>query len=189
MSSFCAAGSQVNRVLVIEGRLILVDTRTLGQNCGLRTLQPGKKTIPWKGYSYLRESLQDRKCPVRLDPADFWGVLSPVWTAPYCAVRYYSSVQFSRSFVSESLHPHELQHAMPPCPSPTPGVYSNSCPLSQWYHPTISSTVVPFSSCLQSFPASGSFFQWISSSHQVAKVLEFQLQHQSFQWLFRTDLL
>ena len=65
--------------------------------------------------------------------------------------------QFSRSGVSDSLHTHGLQHARPPCPSPTPGVYSNSCPLSPWCHPTISSSVVPFSSCLQSFPASGSF--------------------------------
>ena len=64
----------------------------------------------------------------------------------------------------------------PPCPSPTSGVYSNSCPLSWWCHPTISSSVVPFSSCLQSFPASGSF-QWVRSSHQVARVLELQLQH------------
>ena len=70
----------------------------------------------------------------------------------------FSSVQFSRSVMSYSLPPHGLQHARPPCPSPTPGVYSNSCPLSQWCHPTISSSVVPFSSCLQSFPASG-FFQ------------------------------
>ena len=53
--------------------------------------------------------------------------------------------------------PHRLEHVRPPCPSPTPGVYSNSCPLSQWWHPTISFSVVPFSSCLQSFPASGSF--------------------------------
>ena len=68
-----------------------------------------------------------------------------------------SSVQFSCSVVSDSLQPHGLQHTRPPCPSPTPGVYSNSCPLSQWCHPTISSSVVPFSSCLQSFPASGSF--------------------------------
>ena len=67
------------------------------------------------------------------------------------------SVQFSRSAVSNSLQPHGLQHARPPCPSPTPGVYSNSCPLSQWCHPNISSSVVPFSSCLQSFQASGSF--------------------------------
>ena len=68
-----------------------------------------------------------------------------------------SSVQFSRSVVSGSLRPHRLQHARPPCTSPTPGVYSNSCPLSRWCHPTLSSSVVPFSSCLQSFPASGSF--------------------------------
>ena len=67
------------------------------------------------------------------------------------------SVQLSRSVVSDSLWPHGLQHARLPCPSPTPTVYSNSCPLSRWYHPTISSSVVPFSSCLQSFPASGSF--------------------------------
>ena len=67
------------------------------------------------------------------------------------------SVQYSRSLVSNSLWPHELQHTRPPCPSPTPRVYSNSCPLSQWYHPTISSSVVPFSSYLQYFPASGSF--------------------------------
>ena len=67
------------------------------------------------------------------------------------------TVQFSRSVVSNSLRPHGLQHARPPCPSPTPGVYSNSCHLSQWCHPTISSSVVPFSSCPQSFPASGSF--------------------------------
>ena len=69
----------------------------------------------------------------------------------------FSSVQFSRSVVSNSLRPHESQHARPPCPSPNPRAYSNSCPLRQWYHPTISSSVVPFSSCLQSFPASGSF--------------------------------
>ena len=67
------------------------------------------------------------------------------------------SVQFSCSVVSSSLRPHELQHARPFCPSPTPGVYPNSCPLSQWCHLTISSSVVPFSSCPQSFPASGSF--------------------------------
>ena len=68
------------------------------------------------------------------------------------------------------------------------GVCSNSCPLSQWCHPTISSSVIPFSSCLQSFPATG-HFQWVSSSHQVAKVLEFQFQHQSFQQIFRVDFL
>ena len=69
----------------------------------------------------------------------------------------FNSVQFSRSFVSNSLWPHELQHTRPPCPSPNPGVYSNSCPLSWWCHPAISSPVIPFSSCPQSLPASGSF--------------------------------
>ena len=69
----------------------------------------------------------------------------------------YQSVQFSHSVMSHSLWPYGLQHARAPCPSPTPGVYSNSCPLSRWCHPTISSSVVPFFSCLQSFPASGSF--------------------------------
>ena len=67
------------------------------------------------------------------------------------------SVQFSRSVVSKSLQPHGLPHDRLPCPSPTPGTYSNSCPSSQWCHPTISSSVIPFSSRLQSFPALGSF--------------------------------
>ena len=67
------------------------------------------------------------------------------------------SVQFSCSVISDSLRPHELQHARPPCPSPTPGVHSDSCPLSLWCHPAISSLVVPFSSCPQSLPASESF--------------------------------
>ena len=67
------------------------------------------------------------------------------------------SVQFSCSVMSDSLWPHEPQHARPPCPSPTPGVHPNPCPWSQWCHPTISSSVVSFSSCPQSFPASGSF--------------------------------
>ena len=73
-----------------------------------------------------------------------------------CVIKF-SSVQLSHSVVSDSLWPHGLQYARPPCPSPTPGVHSNSCPLSRWCHPTISSSVVPFFSCLQSFPASGSF--------------------------------
>ena len=69
----------------------------------------------------------------------------------------FTSPQFSRLVVSDSLQPYEPQHARPPYPSPTPGVHPNPCPLSRWCHPTISSSVVPFSSCLQSFPASGSF--------------------------------
>ena len=77
-------------------------------------------------------------------------------TKAMCMLSHFSSVQFSRSVVSDSLQPHELQHARPPCPSPTQGVYSNSCPLSRWCNPTISSSVIFFCS-LQSFPASGSF--------------------------------
>ena len=85
----------------------------------------------------------------------------------------FSSVQSSHSGVSNSLWPHESQHARPPCPSPTPRVHSNSCPSSWWCHPAIFSSVVPFSSCLQSFPASGSFpmsqfFPWGGQSIGVS---------------------
>ena len=93
------------------------------------------------------------------------------------------SVQFSHSVVSDSLWPHGTQHARPPCPLPTPRVHPTSCPLSQWCHLTISSSVVPFSSQHQGL------FKWVTSLHQVAQVLEFQLQPQSFQWTLRTDLL
>ena len=94
------------------------------------------------------------------------------------------SVQFSRSVVSDSSRPRESQHIRPPCPSPTPGVYSDSCPSSQWCHPSISSSVVPFSSCPQSLPASGSFtmsqlFAWGGQSIGVsalASVLPFNTQ-------------
>ena len=84
-----------------------------------------------------------------------------------------SSVQFSLSVMSDSLWPHESQHSRSPCPSPTPGVYSNSCPSSWWCHLAISSSVVPFSSCLQSLPASGSFpmsqlFAWGGQSIGVS---------------------
>ena len=96
----------------------------------------------------------------------------------------FSSVQFSRSVVSNCLQPHELQNARPPCSSPTPGVYPNLCPLSPWCRPTISSSVVPFSSCLQSSPASGSFqmsyfFAWGGQSIGVsasASVLPMKVQ-------------
>ena len=73
-------------------------------------------------------------------------------------IKHVCSVQFSPSVMSDSLWHHEPQHSRPPCPSPTPGVHPNSCPLSRWCHPTISSSVISFSSCPQSFPASG-FFQ------------------------------
>ena len=86
---------------------------------------------------------------------------------------FFSSVQFSRSVVSHSLWPHESQHARPPCPSPTLGVYSDPCPSSRWCHPAISSSVIPFSSCPQSLPASGCFpmsrlFAWGGQSVGVS---------------------
>ena len=82
-------------------------------------------------------------------------ILAGFWQSLFCLNR--NSIQFSHSVVSNSLRPHGLQYSRPPCPSPTPGVYSNSCPLSRWHHPTISSSLIPFSSHLQSYPASGSF--------------------------------
>ena len=81
-----------------------------------------------------------------------------------------------------------MNHSTPGLPPWTRGVHPNSCASSQWCQPAILPSVVPFSSCLQSFPASGSF-PWVSSSLQVTKVLEFQFQHQSFQWIFRIDFL
>ena len=99
--------------------------------------------------------------------------------------------QFSRSVMSDSLRPHESQHARLPCPSPTPRVYTNSCPSSQWCHPAISSSVVPFCSCPQSLPASGSFpmsqlFAWGGQSIGVsasASVLPMNIQNWfSLEW-------
>ena len=89
-----------------------------------------------------------------------------------------SSVQFSRSVMSDSLWPHESQHARPPCPSLTPGVHPDSCPSSQWCHPAISSSVIPFSSCPQSIPASESFpmsqlFAWGGQSTGVSALASF----------------
>ena len=99
------------------------------------------------------------------------------------------SAQFGSSVMSDILWPpHGLQHGRFPCTSPTPRVCSNLCPSNQWCHPATSSSVMPFSSCLQSFTTSGSF-PWVSSSHQVAKVLKLQVQHRSFKWIFRTDFL
>ena len=93
-------------------------------------------------------------------PTSTYHTLSHFWQAgslPTLFLFLRNEVQFSRSVVSNSLWSHELLHARPPCPLPTPGVYQNPCPLSRWCHPTISSSVIPFSSCPQSFPASGSF--------------------------------
>ena len=98
------------------------------------------------------------------------------------------SVQFSRSVMSDSLRPHESQHARPPCPSPTPRVYSNSCDwvsdAIQPSHPLLSPSPLAFN-----LSQHQGLFKWDSSSHQVAKISDFQLQHQSFQWTPRSDLL
>ena len=108
----------------------------------------------------------------------YWRKWRPPWKSPMQALLH--------SVLSSYLRSHGLQLARPPCPSPTPGVYSNSCPLSWWCHPTVSCSVIPFSSCLQYFPASGSFqmSQFFTSGGQT-----FKLQHQLFQWIFRTDFL
>ena len=112
---------------------------------------------------------------------NLWPECDPSWQLFHVSLRkmyvlqFFSSVQFSRSVMSDSLWPHGLQHTRPPCPAPIPGVYSNSCPLSQWYHPTISSSVVPFSSCPQSLPASETFpmsqlFAWGGQSIGVSSL-------------------
>ena len=103
---------------------------------------------------------------------------------------FWSVSQFSCSVVCDSLQPHELQHTRPPCPSPTPRVHSNSCPLSQWCHPAISSSVIPFSSCPQSLPTSESFpmsqlFSWGGQSIGVsalASVFPKNIQDWSLEW-------
>ena len=114
------------------------------------------------------------------------------------SIMSFSSVQFSRSVVSDSLRPHESQHTRPTCPSPTPGVYPNSCPSSLWCHPAISSSVVLFSSCPQSLPASGSFpmsqlFAWDGQSIGVsasASILPMNTQDWSpLGWTGWTSLL
>ena len=147
-------------------------------NAGDPSSIPGSERSPGEGKGY----------PLQYSGLENSMDCISLWSQTPLSDFHFSSVQFSRSVVSDSLLPHELQHARPPCPSPTPGVYPNSCPLSWWCHPTISSSVVPFSSALN-LPQHQGLFRWVSSSHQVAKILAFQLQHQSFQWTPRTDLL
>ena len=133
-------------------------------------------------YWKILGGVQSQEHPSTHESSGLCSYFSHAWTAlpPY----QFSSV----SVISDSLWPYGLQHARLPGPSPTPRACSNSCPSSWWCHPTIPSSVIPFSSCLQSFPASGSFpmNQFFASGGQV---LELQLQHQSFRWIFRTDFL
>ena len=100
----------------------------------------------------------------------------------------YPSVQFSCWVMSDSLWPHGLQYTRLPYQSPSTRACSNSCPLSRWCHPPFHPLLFPSPSTLNLFQHQ-SLFQWVSYSHLVAKILEFQLQHQSFQWVFRTDFL
>ena len=147
------------------------------------------KPIIWaalKTYS-LRTLFTSDKCftSICLIMLLFWFLLS--FRNADCFHNQFSSVQFTHSVVSDSLRPHEPQHARPPCPSPTPGVYPNSYASSRWCHPAISSSVIPFSSCPQSLPASGSFpmsqlFAWGGQSIGVsvsASVLPMNTQDQS----------
>ena len=115
-------------------------------------------------------------------------VISGIMTNFSNDYHHFSSVQFSHSVMSDSLRPHESQHTRPPCPSSTPRVHSDSCPSSWWCHPAISSSVVPFSSCPNPSQHQ-SLFQWVNSSHEVAKVLEFLFYRQFFQRNPRVDLL
>ena len=117
--------------------------------------------MPWvdSGKKVVRSQENDKEIRHEIWNMPLCFKISQVVHVLYVASSHYLafSVQFSRSVMSDSLQPHELQHARPPCPSPTPRVHPNPCPLCWWCHPTISSSVVPFSSCPQSFPASGSF--------------------------------
>ena len=144
--------------------------------------EPGSSSVPPGEGQERRRHVERRLLPVRsLGTCQ----LVPQWdpTTHLLEGLGKKKLLFSSSVVSDSLWSHGLQHTRLPCPSPSPGACSDSCPSSQWCHPTISSSVVPFSSCLV-FPSIR-----VSSSHQVAKVLELQLRHQFFQWIFRTDFL
>ena len=111
----------------------------------------------------------------------------PIILKLICLYNVYS-VQFNHSVVSDSLWPHETQHARPPCASPTPGVHPNPCPLNRWCHPTSHPLSSPSPPALNLSQHQG-LFKWVSYSNQVAKVMEFQLQHQSSQWTPRIDIL
>ena len=136
-------------------------------------------TLTSESSKYLEvkesESKVVHSCPTLCNPVDCRPPGSSVHGISQARILEWVaiSVQFSHSVLSDSLLPHESQHARPPCPSPTPGVYSNLCPLSRWCHPGISSSVIPFSSCPQSLPASGSFpmsqlFTWGGQSIGVS---------------------
>ena len=153
------------------------------------------RILEWAAISFFRGSSQTRD---RAQVYCIAGRLFTVW-ATREAPKYtfwlrenitgpLSSVQFSHSVVSNSVRLYRLQLARLPCPSPIPGACSDSWPLSQWCHPNISSSVIPSPPAFNLSQHQG-LFQWVSSSYKVAKVLELQLQHQSFQCIFGVDFL
>ena len=137
----------------------------------------------WSSLIFLLPWLSPRVRAL-LAVREFWRFAIPLMKETDCSKSWFSqinsrflifgtatSVQFSRSVMSDSLQPHESQHTRPPCPSPTPEVYPNSCPSGRWCHPAIWSSIVPFSSCPQSLPASESFptSQLLSLQHLTMK--------------------
>ena len=149
-------------------------------NSTLGTYRKGSKERIWTGICTLALIALSFSVAKKRPSVDEW--ISKMW-----CIHKKGMLLFSHSVMSTSLWPHELQHNKLPCPSLSLWVCSDSCPSSRWCHPTISSSVVPFSSVFQSFPAS--VFSNESSLHQVATVLELQLHHQSFQWISRVDFL
>ena len=133
---------------------------------------------PWADHALLLEHFKMPYYPLLVRIHSFEGI-SPLWpplpgkAILFCCIQNaVSSVQFSYSVISNSLRPHRLQHTRPPCASSTPVVYTNPCPWSWWCHPTISSPVIPISSCLKSFPASGSFqMSQFRESHFLGRLI------------------
>ena len=151
--------------------------------------------LHWLIFIFLSSPTRDRSWALAMKPQDRQGIPNTDWFSSIVqlVMMYYSwyiLLVFSCSVISDSLQPHGLQHARLPCSSPTSGACSNSCPSNQWYHPTISSSVIPFSSCLQSFPASGFFamsqffVSGVRSSGALASVLPIFILIS-----FRTDFL
>ena len=141
--------------------------------CKNRTIEchEGRARVKNKVYVLARDKLNRKGCCIST------GDIGSLTLNPTASVQF-SSVQFSRSVVSDSLWPHESQHSRPPSSSPSPGVHWDSCPSSPWWHPAISSSVIPFSFCPQSFPASESFpmsqlFMWGGQSTGVSALASF----------------
>ena len=151
------------------------------------------------GFSVLSPKVYSNSCPLSQQCRSTISSCGPLLILPSIfphvkifpneLILHISSVQFSRSVVSDSLQPHELQHTRPPCPPPTPRVYPNWCPLSCWCHPTISPSVIPFSSHLQSFPESESFpmSRFFASGGQNIG-FSFSISP-SNEWMFRVNFL